>query len=557
MGLKKLKIATRLGIGFTIMLLLLSAVAGVGYWRLHSVVQLNRYMVDDVLARQFLVAQWYANTNANGYRSLTLFRSSDAQQQMKLEKEIKATSAAITALQMKLDNIPTSSAEAAIFIDIADKRAAYVSARAAIIKERAAGNADAVARLIEESFQPALSAYIASFDRLIAFQDHVVQRTSAQLLAQAQSGQQVVLLIAAIGAALGAAISFFLARSIITPLRWAVQIADTVAKGDLSSNIEVSGNDELSQLLQAFKSMNDNLAGIVGEVRASSDLISSASQQIADGNADLSARTGQQAGALEQTASATEELTATVRQNGDSAQRAQQLAAAASEVAVKGGAVVAQVVETMGSINESSRRVVDIIGVIDGIAFQTNILALNAAVEAARAGEQGRGFAVVATEVRSLAQRSALAAKEIKLLVGASVEKVDIGAQLVDQAGSTMGDIVASVRRVNDIIGEMAVAGQEQLIGIEQINDALQRMDRLTQHNASLVDDSLTAAQATARQASTLARTVNLFKLGAAVQAAGRHPHHSAFTGSVSTGELHMQAAPPPLPATAQASLPC
>jgi methyl-accepting chemotaxis protein len=275
----------------------------------------------------------------------------------------------------------------------------------------------------------------------------------------------------------------------------------------------------VGQLSAALKDMNDSLARIVTQVRQGTDTIATASAEIASGNADLSARTEQQAGSLEETASSMEELTATVKQNADNARQANQLALSASEFAGKGGAVVAQVVGTMASINDSSRKIVDIIGVIDGIAFQTNILALNAAVEAARAGEQGRGFAVVAGEVRNLAQRSAAAAKEIKSLIADSVNKVDNGAKLVDQAGHTMEDIVASVKRVTDIIGEIASASQEQLDGIEQINVAISEMDETTQRNAALVEQASAAAGAMSEQASQLSGTVGVFTLAAATTA--------------------------------------
>ena len=312
---------------------------------------------------------------------------------------------------------------------------------------------------------------------------------------------------------LGMMLALWIARIVSRPLNQAVRIAQTVAAGDLSSRIESTSKDETGQLLQALKAMNDSLVRIVGEVRSGTDAIATASSQIASGNLDLSSRTEQQASSLEETASSMEELTGTVKQNADNARQANGLAVAASEVAVKGGSVVSQVVDTMGSINESSKKIVDIIGVIDGIAFQTNILALNAAVEAARAGEQGRGFAVVASEVRNLAQRSAAAAKEIKTLIDNSVEKVDVGSRLVNQAGATMQEIVESVRRVTDIMGEISAASEEQTAGIDQINQAVVQMDQVTQQNAALVEEAAAASQALQEQASNLTQAVSIFKL--------------------------------------------
>ncbi|MDE2431020.1 MAG: HAMP domain-containing protein, partial [Burkholderiales bacterium] len=306
-------------------------------------------------------------------------------------------------------------------------------------------------------------------------------------------------------------------RNITKPLAEAVDVARTVAGGDLTYRFDITTKDETGQLLMALREMNHSLVNIVGQVRVGTETISTASKQIASGNQDLSSRTEEQASSLEETASSMEELTSTVKQNADNARQANQLAATASDVAIKGGTVVAQVVDTMGSINESAKKIVDIISVIDGIAFQTNILALNAAVEAARAGEQGRGFAVVATEVRNLAQRSADAAKEIKTLIGDSVNQVEAGSKLVDQAGATMHEIVESVQRVTDIMSEISAASQEQTSGIEQINIAISQMDEVTQQNASLVEEAAAAAESMQDQSRILAHAVSVFKVDAAL----------------------------------------
>ncbi|MDH6591125.1 methyl-accepting chemotaxis protein [Variovorax sp. TBS-050B] len=321
----------------------------------------------------------------------------------------------------------------------------------------------------------------------------------------------VGLLLGSIG--LGFVLALCIARIVARPLSQAVEVAQSVAAGDLTRRIEVQSRDETGQLMQALRSMNDALANVVGGVRHGTDAIATASGQIAAGNQDLSSRTEEQASSLEETAASMEQLTSTVKQNADNARQANQLALSASEVAVKGGNVVGQVVDTMASINASSKKIVDIIGVIDGIAFQTNILALNAAVEAARAGEQGRGFAVVASEVRSLAQRSGAAAKEIKGLIDDSVGKVDMGSTLVGEAGKTMEEIVGSVRRVTDIIGEITAASQEQSSGIEQVNQAIAQMDQVTQQNAALVEEAAAAAQSMREQASSLVDAVSVFRL--------------------------------------------
>jgi methyl-accepting chemotaxis protein-1 (serine sensor receptor) len=343
------------------------------------------------------------------------------------------------------------------------------------------------------------------------------QRVGRELYNDAQARYQTLLLVmsGAIAGGLVVAVlmGWLLVRAISRPLEQAVKLAQGVAAGDLSQDIVVVSRDETGQLMLALKNMNDNLREIVGAVRLSTDTIGTASAEIATGNLDLSSRTEQQAGSLEETASAMEQLTATVRQNADNARQANQLAASASDVAVRGGEVVRQVVNTMSAINDSSGRIADIIGVIDGIAFQTNILALNAAVEAARAGEQGRGFAVVASEVRSLAQRSAAAAREIKVLIDDSVSQVGRGSTLVSQAGQTMDEVVASVRRVTDVMGEITAASTEQSAGIEEVNRAITQMDETTQQNAALVEQAAAAAQSLQDQAQRLSGAVSVFRV--------------------------------------------
>jgi methyl-accepting chemotaxis protein len=351
-----------------------------------------------------------------------------------------------------------------------------------------------------------------AIDKLAALQAHGVEQAAAAS-AGARAAARALLAVGALGAVLSALTGWLIGSGIVRPVRHAVKIARTVASGDLASNIEVRSDDEVGQLSAALKDMNESLASIVADVRGSTATIERASAEIADGNHDLSRRTETQASALQETAASMEQLLGTVRQNADNARQANQLVLSATSVAGRGGNAVEQVVSKMDAINASSRKVVDIIGVIDGIAFQTNILALNAAVEAARAGEQGRGFAVVAGEVRNLAQRSAAAARQIKALIAESVGEVDAGARLADEAGRTMQEVVAGVRRVADIMAEISAASAEQVAGIEQVNSAISEMDHSTQQNAALVEQAAAAAAAMREQARQLATAVGVFRI--------------------------------------------
>ena len=357
------------------------------------------------------------------------------------------------------------------------------------------------------------ATHLAAINQLVTITNKRFDEFEAESKSRITTASILLLGILIISLGTGIVGAVLIARSIIHPLNDAVKIAKIVASGDLTSKIVNSFTDEPGQLLQALSEMNTSLAMTVQKVRGSTEIIATASEEIATGNLDLSSRTEEQASSLQETASAMEQLTSTVKQNADNARQANQLAVSASDVAVNGGLLVKNVVATMGSIKDSSRKIVDIIGVIDGIAFQTNILALNAAVEAARAGEQGRGFAVVAAEVRNLAHRSAGAAKEIKILIEDSVEKVNTGSELVDQAGATMDNIVASVKHVLDIMSEIAAASQEQSTGIEEINHAVTKMDEVTQQNAALVEQAAAAAASMQEQAAHLMHEVSVFKL--------------------------------------------
>jgi methyl-accepting chemotaxis protein len=400
--------------------------------------------------------------------------------------------------------------ERALLADVTKGTAIYREAMKTASEMKAAGKS---AEEIDKAIKGADQAIGAAFTGLLAITKEEALATGSLITMRVSEGERWVVILNLVAIALAAVCAWFVSRSITRPLNQAVRIARTVASGDLTSRIEVRYKDECGMLLQALKEMNDSLVRIVREVRTGTDTIATASQQIATGNHDLSARTEEQAGSLEETSSSMQELTATVRLNAEHAREADELARSASEVALKGGAVVQQMVDTMSSIDNSSKKIVDIITVIDGIAFQTNILALNAAVEAARAGEQGRGFAVVAAEVRGLAQRCAAAAKEIKILIDNSVSTVQSGASLASQAGATMEEVVASIKRVTDLIGDMSQASGEESTGIHQINQAIHQIDQITQQNAALVEEAAAASESMQYQAAKLSEVVKVFRV--------------------------------------------
>ena len=440
-----------------------------------------------------------------------------AQSKALLAQNRQAIEAALAVLDAKIH----STEGKALLAELLRLRVPYVQAYNETAELADAGDQAAALELLTRQTLPALDALREPMAQLNAFQKKMAHDSGQQALQDIARARWWMLGIGLTAIVLGAALGVAMTRSIIVPLRQAVQTAQTVAQGDLSQTITVQGKDETAELLTALAAMHTSLRNIVSEVQRGSQSIASATAQIAMGNADLSSRTEEQAASLEETAASMHQLATTTRQNFEHGELAHQVSNEASEVAVRGGKVVTQMVQTMEAINASSRQIADIIGVIDGIAFQTNILALNAAVEAARAGEAGRGFAVVAgrgfavvaSEVRHLAQRSADAAKEIKGLIATSVGNVSEGVKHVETAGSTMDEIVVSVRRVADIMGEITVASKEQTDGIEQINQAVEQMDQVTQSNAALVEEAAAAAQALEQQAQELQRTVGFFHL--------------------------------------------
>jgi methyl-accepting chemotaxis protein len=522
--IKNIKIGPRLGIGFALILAMTVFIAIVGVWRVNDVAQSTHAMMDKPLAKERLFTDWYGQNFGAIRRTQAIIKSADPALGAYFKEDGAATAKQVSELAKQVEPMMQGAAEKSLYEKILAQRKIYSVARDDALKSKAAGDNEAAVKVLDQAYTPQAKAYQDMLQEMVTLQRSEIDAMARAIDATASLSTKLITILSACAVALGLGFSWLLTIGITRPIRQAVELAETVAGGDLTRTIEATSNDETGALLRALANMNNSLVGIVTEVRTGTDSITTASSEISAGNHDLSARTEQQASSLEETAASMEELTSTVKQNADNARQANQLSQTASDVAVQGGAVVGQVIVTMGSINESSRKIVDIIGVIDSIAFQTNILALNAAVEAARAGEQGRGFAVVASEVRTLAQRSAAAAKEIKTLIGNSVDQVDAGAKLVDQAGATMEQVVASIRRVTDIMGEITIASAEQTQGIEQVNQAIAEMDQVTQQNAALVEESAAAAESMQQQAARLAQAVTVFKLaaGSAAQAPAR-----------------------------------
>ena len=513
---RKLTIGKRIAFGFGLILLFLALTAGVSLWRLQAVAEGTREMMQNPLAKERLVSDWYRNVHTGVRRTSAVAKSEDPSMAVFFAEETAADAKSSDELQKKIEPMLVTAKEKALFQSISEERKLYAASRDTIAKAKEHWLTEEAKAVFEQKFLPSSKRYLALVSELQQEQRNSIDDSAQAIEAIYQSGKSTLLVLSLLALACGMACATLITRGLLKQLggepAYAVAIAGQITRGDLSVAIDTKANDQTS-LLFAMKSMRDSLAGIIGQVRGGTEAIAAASGQISAGSMNLSSRTEQQAGSLEETASMMEELTGTVKQNVDNARQANGLALSASGIAVKGGALVADVRDMMGSINTSSKRVVDIIGVIDSIAFQTNILALNAAVEAARAGEQGKGFAVVAAEVRNLAQRSAAAAKEIKNLIGDTVEKVEVGSKLVSQASATMEEIVASVKHVTDIMGEITAASSEQASGIEQINQAIGQMDEVTQQNAALVEETTAAAESLQDQAGHLAHLATVFKL--------------------------------------------
>ncbi|MFN3302914.1 MAG: methyl-accepting chemotaxis protein, partial [Roseateles sp.] len=511
--LTHMRIGKRLGLAFAVSIafsLLLAAYARAALVRINEELTL---MVDDRMVKVAQLESIKDNVNVIelAVRNMLLLTDAEAKRQQAADVQ-RATQANTATYEKLLASISTPEGRR-LLEGVAQQRAAFVASVQRVNELAGQGNTEAARDLLLGETKAVQVKYFEALEAMITFQRELMHQAAKSADATVDFAALAVVVAAVAALAIGAALALLITRSVVGPIRQAVHAAETVAAGDLRLRLDTSRRDETGQLLGALQRMNDALAGIVSTVRGNADSVATASGQIAQGNADLSQRTEEQASSLQQTAASMEELSATVNHNTDTARQAAQLATSAARVAETGGEVMGQVVQTMDQITTSSKKIGDIIGTIDGIAFQTNILALNAAVEAARAGEQGRGFAVVAGEVRALAQRSAEAAREIKTLIGASVERVEAGNQLVGEAGRTMGEVVDQVRRVADLISEISAASSEQSKGIGQVGEAVSQLDQVTQQNAALVEESAAAAESLRHQAAQLAETVAAFKL--------------------------------------------
>ncbi|MGV7208905.1 methyl-accepting chemotaxis protein [Oxalobacteraceae bacterium A2-2] len=519
MNLSKMKVGMRLGLGFALVLIFLVAVTAVGIVRMAQIQDRLDHVisVNNVVSRLVVDMRNNVSERINSLRVLTMI-ADPADMEADLNR-IKDLAAKYADQQNKLSAQfakESSAEEKALLATVKESEAVALPAIAKASELWLAGKAEEATRVLVKEIRPAQKKWMTALESLGGLEDKLNAQMQVDAANGFSSARTFMIIMGLLAVAISVTAAIIITRGLLKQLGgepdYTASIAGSIANGDLSIAIDTSSASKDS-LLSEMDAMRNSLVSIVGQVRTGTETIGTASREIAAGNIDLSSRTEMQASSLEKTASAMEELTSTVKQNADNAREANQLASAASDVAIRGGKVVSQVVDTMSSIDASAKKIVDIIGVIDGIAFQTNILALNAAVEAARAGEQGRGFAVVASEVRNLAQRSAGAAKEIKSLIDDSVEKVGAGTKLVGQAGVTMDEVVSSVRRVTDIMSEIANASQEQSAGIAQVNQSIIEMDAMTQQNAALVEEAAAAAQSLQDQASELQRVVSIFKL--------------------------------------------
>ena len=524
MGFSNLRIGMKLGLAFIAMVLLSLLVGVLALVQLSDVHEDTHDIATNWLPSVHILGEMRATANRLRASEVGLALSESPEEKARLAQDVLAVDK-ILADQEKVYAPMVTPQEVKTYEEFKQSREAYMKVQAQLLALAKEGGAQAdTAKLLYGDSQKAFIAMAETIGRLAKINTDGADKAYKASQVSYDAARAMVGAGLALAVAVAVALRWWITRLITVPVDEAVRATREIANGNLAVSLSVRSRDEIGQLLQGLIEMRDKLAAVVSEVRSNAEGVATASAEIAQGNSDLSGRTESQASALEETAASMEQLGSTVRQNADNARQANQLALNASTVATHGGEVVAQVVDTMRGINDSSRRIADIIGVIDGIAFQTNILALNAAVEAARAGEQGRGFAVVAGEVRSLAQRSADAAKEIKSLITASVERVEQGSQLVDQAGTTMEEVVTAIRRVTDIMGEISAASSEQASGVAQVGEAVTQMDHATQQNAALVEQSAAAAASLNQQAQDLVGAVAVFRLAQQHAAAAHAP---------------------------------
>ena len=513
MGWNDWRVRTRMAVGFAVVLVLLVGVALLAGYYL-KVLEADMTRMADMEQRSALARRWAAATQLNASRVLAIGQAANSEELAEYFKpQIAQTTQRINEIQKELESILTEAEDKALLEQVAQRREKYIQARKAWQGLLASGSTDLAETHLTAELMPAIEAYVAAQEALGQRQNDRRQEVMARAREDVFRSLVIVAALTAGALLLGALAGWSITRSVSRPVKRAVQFAQAIAQGDLTQVIRTRRRDELGHLLQALGDMQDSLGRIVGNIHLASESMGAASHEIASGNTDLSARTEETAASLEQTATSMEQLTFHVRESAQAAREASELAAGAAGVAHKGGDVVAQVVDTMHDIETSSQKIGDIIGVIDGIAFQTNILALNAAVEAARAGEAGRGFAVVATEVRALAGRSAEAAKEIKALIQTSMEKVQGGTQLVRSAGSTMQDVVTGVQRVSEIMTGISSKTAEQSESIAQVSATVTQLDKMTQQNATLVEEGTAAAHGLEQQAMQLVGAVRRFRL--------------------------------------------
>ena len=526
--ISNISVARRLGLGFALVLALSLITIVMSILRLNEVAESTQHMVSDPIKSERLASDWLRNVTVAVRRTAAIAKSSDPSLVAYFADDAAASTKSTSEIQKTIEGLLNSDRDKALFSDIVETRKAYLEVRDKITALKKDGKADEANQLLDQQFAPISKSYISKIEALMENHRQEIAVTAQNIQDNYRSSRDLLIALGTVNLLLAITCAWLLSGTITKPLLRAREVARLVAAGDLTTQFSNHRTDELGQLLTSLQAMQDGLINVVSRVRQGSQSVAAASTEIAHGNNDLSARTEVQASALEEAAASMEQLSATVKQNADNARQGNQLAQSASAVAIKGGEVVAQVVDTMKGINESSRKIADIISVIDGIAFQTNILALNAAVEAARAGEQGRGFAVVASEVRSLAGRSAEAAKEIKSLIKTSVERVAQGTALVDRAGVTMTEVVGSIKRVTDIMAEISAASSEQSTGVSQVGLAVTQMDEATEQNAALVEEIAAAASGLKNQAQDLVQSVAVFNLGTQDVTMGSHTFASA-----------------------------